>query len=220
MKLSKETIQVLKNFSSINSNLLIKEGNVLSTISVHKNVMAEATLEDSFPQNFGIYDMHEFLGAVNLFDDPDLTFKDKYVLIEQGSSSIKFVAAEPTVLMTPPDRKINFPSSDVSFNMSAAMFLGIIKTASVLRSEDVSIVGDGTKMKVVISDKKNSSANSYSLELGETDLNFKINLKVENLKFMPLDYKVEVSKKKIAKFTSSDSKILYYVAVEADSTFD
>lgn len=220
MKLQKETLAIIKNFSTINSNLLIKEGNKLSTITTGKNVMAEATLVDSFPIDFGIYDLNEFLNSVNLFEDPDLQFNDKQVIIKQGSSSIKFSAADQAVLVIPPNKSINFPEADVVFDMSTNMLATIIKTASVLRSDDVAINGDGTTLKLVISDKKNVSANSFELELGSDSRIFRINLKVDNLKLHPTDYKVEVSKKKISKFSSKDGKLVYYIAVESDSTFE
>lgn len=220
MKLQKETLAIIKNFSSINSNLLIKEGNKLSTITAAKNVMAEATLADTFTQEFGIYDLNEFLNSVTLFDDPDLEFNNKQVIIKQGSSSIKYFAADQSVLMVPPNKSINFPEADVTFDLPATLLSNIIKTSSVLRSEDVAIVGDGSKLKLVIADKKNISANSFELELGKESRTFRINLKVDNLKLLPTDYKVEVSKKKISKFTSVDGKLVYYIAVESDSTFE
>ena len=221
MKLTKETLAVIKNFSSINSNLLLKEGNKLSTITPGKNVMAEATISDEFPIDFGIYDVHEFLGVVSLFEDPDFTFSASNVQIKKGSSSIKYTAASPSALTLPPEKKINFPAADVTFTMPATMLSTIIKTSSVLRAEDISVVSDGEKLKIVITDKKNTSANSYELELDSTHANvFKFNLKVDNLKLLNTDYKVEISKKKISRFTSTDDKLVYYVAVEQDSTYE
>lgn len=218
MKLSKETVALFKNFAGINSNLLLKSGNKLATISAQKNVMADATVGESFPE-FGIYDLNEFLGAMSLFDDPDLEFKDKYVTIKQGSMSIKFFAADPTVL-TAPQKSITFPEADITFTMSASMLTMLSKTASVLRAADVSIVGDGSTITAVVGDKKNATGNSFSEPVGSTDKTFKVNLKVENLKMLPGDYEVSISSKKISRFKSTGSDLVYYVAVEADSTFD
>ena len=218
MKLSKETMAIFKNFAGINSNLLLKSGNKLATISGQKNVMADVTVTETFP-DFGIYDLNEFLGAMTLFDDPDLNFQDKYVSIRQGTSNIKFYAAEPSVL-TAPQKAITFPDAEVNFTMSASMLTMIQKTASVLRAADVAIVGDGTNITVVVGDKKNATGNSFSEVVGTTDKSFKVNLKVENLKMLPGDYSVSVSSKKISRFQSTSTDLVYYVAVEADSTFD
>jgi hypothetical protein len=218
MKLSKETVALFKNFAGINSNLLLKSGNKLATISAQKNVMADATVTETFP-DFGIYDLNEFLGAMSLFDDPELDFQNKYVSIKQGSMNIKFFAADATVL-TAPQKAITFPEAEINFNVSAAMLSMIQKTASVLRAADVSIIGDGSTITVVVADKKNATGNSFSEPVGTTDKNFKVNLKVENLKMLPGDYEVSISSKKISRFKSPSSDLVYYVAVEADSTFD
>jgi hypothetical protein len=217
MKLSKETTALIKNFASINSNLLLKAGNKLATISAQKNVMADATVSETFP-DFGIYDLNEFLGAMSLFDDPELDFSEKYVTIKQGSMSIKYFAADASVL-TAPQKSITFPDAEIQFSVTAAMLNMIHRTASVLRAADVSIVGDGSTITAVVGDKKNATGNSYSEPVGTTDKNFKVNLKVENLKMIPGDYTVSISSKKISRF-KGNGDLVYYVAVEADSSFD
>ena len=219
MKLSKDTVALFKNFAGINSNLLIKSGNKISTISGAKNVMSDSTVMETFPAEFGIYDLNEFLGAMSLFDDPELDFTEKYVTIKDGGNSIRYFAAEPTVL-TVPTKPIVFPASDIDFTLTSAMLQMIQKTASVLRSSDLSIVGDGSTITAVVGDKKNVSGNSYNTILGTTDKTFKVNLKVENLKMLIGDYFVSISSKKISRFKASTGDLVYYVAVEADSTFD
>jgi len=218
MKLSKDTVALFKNFAGINSNLLLKNGNKLATISGQKNVMADATVSETFP-DFGIYDLNEFLGAMSLFDDPELDFQDKYVSIKQGNMNIKFFAADSSVL-TAPQKAITFPEAEINFNITADKLTMIQKTASVLRSPDVSIVGDGSSITIVVGDKKNATGNSFSESVGTTDKKFKVNLKVENLKRLPGDYQVSISSKKISRFKSPSSDLVYYVAVEADSTFE
>lgn len=218
MKLSKETVTLIKNFAGINSNLLLKAGSKLATISAQKNVMADATVGETFP-DFAIYDLNEFLGAMSLFEDPDLDFQDKYVSISQGNMKIKFFAADPSVLVAP-QKAITFPDAEINFNLSSAMLNMIHKTASVLRAADVSIVGDGSKITAIVADKKNATGNSFSEAIGETDKTFKVNLKVENLKMLPGDYEVSISSKKISRFKAPNSDLVYYVAVEADSTFE
>ena len=217
MKLSQETVGLIKNFAGINSNLLLKSGNKLATISAQKNVMADAVVSETFP-DFGIYDLNEFLGAMSLFEDPELTFSEKWVTIEQGGNSIKYFAADASVL-TAPQKAITFPEAEIEFNMSANMLSMIQRTASVLRASDVSIVGDGSTMSVVVGDKKNATGNSYNSSVGASDKKFKVNLKVENLKMIPGDYAVSVSSKKISRF-KGNGDLVYYVAVEADSSFE
>ena len=163
MKLSKETVGLFKNFAGINSNLLLKSGNKLSTISAQKNVMADSTVTETFP-DFGIYDLNEFLGAMSLFEDPELEFSEKYVTIKQGSMSIKYFAADATVL-TAPQKAITFPDAEINFNLSAANLNMIHKTASVLRAADVSIVGDGSTITIVVGDKKNATGNATNFWL-------------------------------------------------------
>jgi hypothetical protein len=217
MKLSKETVGLIKNFAGINSNLLLKSGNKLATISAQKNVMADAVVTETFP-DFGIYDLNEFLGAMSLFEDPELTFNDKWVTIEQGGNSIKYFAADASVL-TAPQKAITFPDAEIEFPMSANMLSMIQRTASVLRASDVSIVGDGSTIAVVVGDKKNATGNSYNSAVGATEKKFRVNLKVENLKMIPGDYQVSISSKKISRFKGAGD-LVYYVAVEADSTFE
>lgn len=219
MKLSKETLGVFKNFAGINSNLLLKQGTKLATISAQKNVMADVTVNETFP-DFGIYDLNEFLGAMSLFEDPELTFTDKVCTITQGNMSIKYYAADSSVL-TAPSKAITFPDAEINFELSAAMLTMIQRTASVLRASDVTIVGEAGVITIVVGDKKNATGNSFQEAVGTTDKSFKVNLKVENLKMIPGDYTVSVSSKKISRFKSSTtSDLVYYVAVEADSTFD
>ena len=217
MKLSKETVGLFKNFSGINSNLLLKSGNKLATISAQKNVMADATVSETFP-DFGIYDLNEFLGAMSLFEDPELDFDTKYVTIKQGNMSIKYFAADASVL-TAPQKSITFPQAEIEFNMTAAMLNMVHRTASVLRATDLSIIGDGETITAVVGDKKNATGNSFSEPVGTTDKTFRVNLKVENLKMLPGEYTVSISSKKISRFKGTGD-LVYYVAVEADSTFD
>ena len=220
MNLSKETLALIRNFAGINGSIALKEGNTLATISEGKNVMAMANISESFPQDFGIYDLNEFLGAMSIFEDPDLEFGDKVCKITQGNMSIKYYAADASVL-TAPTKAITFPEAEINFELSNQMLTMIQRTASVLKSADVSIVGEAGQITVVVGDKKNATGNSFSEPVGTTDKSFKVNLKVENLKMIPGDYTVSVSSKKISRFKSTtNGDLVYYVAVEADSTFD
>lgn len=219
MNLSKETLTLFRNFAGINGSIMLKEGNVLATISEGKNVMASATIAETFPQDFGIYDLNEFLSAVGIFDNPVLSFNDKYVQISDGGSSkIKYFGAGEGIVKAAPST-IKFPDADVAFTLTAEQLAMILKTSSALKAGDVSIQGDGTTLRVVVSDKKNATSNAYSVDLGTTDQEFKANLKVENLKMLPGEYEVAVSSKKISRFKNTASDLTYYVAIEADSEF-
>jgi hypothetical protein len=219
MELSKETLTLIKNFAAINGSIMLKAGTRLSTISEGKNVMAEATIAETLPIDFGIYDLNEFLNVVSLFQTTTLDFSEKHVLVSDGGSSrIKYFAAGEGVVKSAP-ATIKFPGGDVEFTLEATQLAMIQRTSSVLKATDVSIVGEDGKLKVIVSDKKNDTSNAYEVVIGDTDETFKANLKVENLKMLPNDYQVSISKKKISRFKHTASDLTYYVAIEADSEF-
>lgn len=219
MKLSKDTLTVFKNFAGINTNLTIKAGNKLTTISSGKNLMAEAVVAESFPIDFGIYDLNEFLGALSLFESPDLEFSEKSVTIKEGKNGVKYYAANQSVLTTVPTIK-PFPDPDIEFDLSGAMLSQIQKVSSILRVPDFSVVGDGTTITIVVGDKANPTGNTYESTLGETDKTFNLTFKVENLKMIPGDYRVSIGAKKIGRFQSVNSQVMYYVAIELGATFE
>ena len=219
MNLSKETINKLKNFAEINSNLLIKPGTKLSTLSAGKALAADAIVTETFnvPETgFGIYDLNEFLGIMSLFENPNLEFSNKFVTISEGKTNIKYFAADPSVL-TYATKDIKFPEAEINFTMQSNILQSIRKVASVLKTTDISIVGDGTEITIQVGDKKNATANAYNSTIGLTDKEFVVNLKVDNLKLLPGDYDVSISSKKISRFSTTD--MTYFVAIEADSTF-
>jgi len=218
MKLSKETLSLIKNYASINNNLLFKPGNTLSTIAVSNTIMSSSTVAETFPSEFGIYDVNEFLAVLSLFEDPDLEFSEKTVSIKQGNSSIKYFAAAPNSIVVP-KKEIVFPDAEINFKLEANVLAMILKTAPILKSTDVALLGDGSTINVVVGDKKNATSNAYTYTLGTTTSVFKVNLKIENLKMVPGDYDVSISSKKISRFKGSGD-LVYYVAIEADSTFE
>jgi len=219
MKLSKESVTILKNYSSISPNILFAEGSVLKTRSVQNTILSSITVPDVFPSEFGIYDLNEFLGVLSLFPSPDLEFSDKFVRISDGETSIKYFSADPSVLSVP-KKEINFPEADIEFKLSADTLAMISKTASVLRAPDVAFVGSEGKLKLIVSDKKVDTSNAFEVNIGVTDLNFHINFKVEMFKFIQADYTVAISSKRISRFKSDSSDLVYYVGVESDSTFN
>jgi hypothetical protein len=219
MKLSKDTLSVIKNFAAINSNLSIKAGNKITTISSGKNIMAEAIVAESFPIDFGVYDLNEFLGAMSLFESPELDFSTKSVSIKEGKNSVKYYAANQSILTIIPSIK-QFPTPDIEFDLPGAMLSQIQRVSSILRATDFSVVGDGTTIAVVVGDKSNPTGNTFESDLGDTDKSFKVNFKVENLKMMAGDYRVSIGGKKISRFQATNTQLTYYVALELDSTFD
>lgn len=219
MKFSKETITVLKNYSSINPNMMLKKGSVLTTISPQRNVVASVSIEEAFPVDFGIYDLSQFLGVLSLFSEPEVTFTEKVATFKEGKNSIKYYAADAAVLKLPPDKQIKFPSADVSLTITSTQLGQVIKTAGVLGAPDFSIVGDGETISLVVGDLKVDTGNQFSIELDPTDMTFSANFKVENLKMIVQDYSVEISSKGLSKWTAESGDMTLYVALESTSKF-
>ena len=220
MKLSDTTINLLKNFSSINQSILFKSGNKLRTISIMKNILAEATITEELPKDFGIYDLNQFLQGHSLHQSPELDFtNDEYVVIKEGKMRSKYFFAEPSVVVSPPDKEITLPSEDVSFVLTSQQLEKLKKAASVYQLPDISAIGEAGVVKVVARDKKNDTSNDFSIIVGETDSQFVFNFKEENLKIIPGTYDVVVSSKLLSRFTNQNYDVLYYIALEPDSTF-
>ena len=221
MKLSDKTLTILKNFAGINNSILVKKGTQLRTISVAKNILAEAEIApEEFPRDFAIYDLNQFLNGLGLHQDPDLDFKEEsYLTILEGKRRVKYFYADPQVFISPPDKEITLPSEDVHFQLDSTSLEKLLKAAAVYQLPDFCVVGDGAKVKLVVRDKKNDTSNSYSIEVGETDKNFTFNFKVENIKIIPGAYDVVVSSKLLSRFTNSIFNLTYYIALEPDSTF-
>jgi len=220
MKLSDKTLTLLKNFSSINQSILFREGKSLRTISVMKNILAEATIEEELPKDFGIYDLNQFLNGMNLHQNAELDFQnDSYVVIKEGRSRSKYFFADPNVIVTPPDKSISLPSEDVCFVLDTKELDKLLKAAAIYQLPDLSVVGEAGVVKLVVRDKKNDTSNDFSVVVGETDEVFTFNFKVENLKIIPGNYEVVISQKLLSRFQNTGFDVKYYVALEPDSTF-
>jgi hypothetical protein len=219
MKLTTETISVLKNFSTINANLMVKSGSSLSTMSAMKNIVAKANVTEEFLSDFAIYDLNEFLSALSLFGKPDLEFNDDFVIItEEGTSkSLKYWFSDPSVVTTP-SKEISMPSTELTFPLSSDTLNEITKAAAVIGAPDMALSGG----KLMVTDKKNSTANAYetSLDVGDVAAEYKFWFKVENLKIMPGAYDVEVSSKKISHFTNTKLGVQYWIALEPESSYN
>jgi LysM repeat protein len=221
MKISNATLNILKNFSSINPSLAVKSGNSLKTISPQNNIMAEAIVDESFGKPFAIYELTQFLGACSLFEDPEFDFQEKFVKIHSGNRSIKYFFADATMVKAAGEKKITLPSVDAKFSVTAKQLGEILKAASVLQVPEVAVVTDGSsKTKIVATDTKNSSSNDFSVELDhKSDTKFKLVFKCDNLKMIDGDYDVEVCAKGISRFHNAKQKIEYFVAAESTSQF-
>ena len=220
MKLSDNTLTILKNFAGINNSILVKEGNRLRTISVAKNILAEADITEDFPRDFAIYDLNQFLNGLSLHADPDLDFKeDSYLSIREGKRRVKYFFADPNVIIAPPEKDIQLPSQDVCFQLDSASLEKLVKAAAVYQLPDLSAVGEAGVIKLVVRDKKNDTSNEYAIVVGETDQEFTFNFKVENIKIIPGAYDVVVSSKLLSQFTNTKYNLTYYIALEPDSTF-
>ena len=221
MKLSDNTLTVLRNFAGINNSILVKEGKRLRTISVAKNILAEAEIKEDFPKDFAIYDLNQFLNGLSLHQDPDLDFKeDSYVTIREGKRRVKYFFADPNVIISPPEKEINLPTQDVCFQLDSSTLEKLLKAAAVYQLPDLSAVGEAGVIKLVVRDKKNDTSNEFAIVVGETDKEFSFNFKVENIKIIPGAYDVVVSSKLLSEFKNTKYDLKYYIALEPDSTFN
>ena len=216
--LSKPTIEVLKNFCSINKSLVINPGNKLSTLSINKNILAYADVEESFDSQMSIYDLGVFLGGLSLFEQPTIdTSKDNLVTVSDraGRSKTRFFYADPDIITQPPEKEIELPSVDVKFRLDAATLQQLQRAASVYQLPDLCLYGDGSEMTLRVTDKKNETSNSYSVKVGDTEDTFCYCFKVENLKLLLGDYNVTLSKSNVALFQGEGIK--YFIALEPNA---
>ncbi len=221
MNLSEKTLTILKNFAGINNSILVKKGNNLRTISVAKNILAEAEIVEDFSRDFAIYDLNQFLNGLGLHQDPDLDFKEEsYLTIREGKRRVKYFFADPNVIISPPEKEISLPTEDVHFQLDSVTLEKLLKAAAVYQLPDLSAVGEAGVVKLVVRDKKNDTSNEFAIVVGETDKEFSFNFKVENIKIIPGAYDVVVSSKLLSQFTNSTYNLKYFIALEPDSTFE
>ena len=223
MKLNQTTQEILKNFSEINTNILIKPGSELNTISTMRNIFAKATISETFDKEFGIYDLNEFLSVVSSLDKPELTLQEKHMTIstEGSRSKVKYFYSDPSVIVSP-NKDVNMPESDVTFSLSESNLVQLQKMAAILSSPDLALIGEkGGDVVLKVCDKKNDTSNKFDIVVGENaTANYTFYFKVENLKMISGDYDVAVSSKSIAHFTNTKLPVQYWIALEPDSVFD
>ena len=221
MNLSSDTVAVLKNFSDINQNILVKPGNKVQTISTMKNILAEAEISEKFDSEFAIYDLPEFLRAVELFQKPNLNFNggsNVQIADSNSKQSIKYFFADKSVIVAP-TKNITMPDKEVTFTLKKDDFARLQKGVMTLNLPDVAVKGDGKSITLVATDKKNKSSNDYSISVGETNKTFTAYFKAENFKMVSDDYDVAISKQKISHFVNRNKPIQYWIALEPDSEF-
>jgi hypothetical protein len=225
MKLSNETSAVLKNFAAINSNIVINPGNEIKTIAEAKNILAKATVTESFDTTFGIYDLNEFLGVTGMFDDPELNIADDSlsINISQDRRAVKYFFSDPSIL-TSPSKDITMPSTEVTFKLSAEDMASLRRASSTLGVTDVVVESEqGSKnVSLVVTDVKDPTSNSFNIDVGECDCAddaFKFVFNIGNFKFVTGDYEVTISSKLISHFKNLNASVEYWVALEKNSTY-
>ena len=221
MKLSDNTINILKNFATINPSILIREGNVIRTIALSGNIAASAVVTEEFDTEFGIYDLNQFLNGLKLYDSPELDFSSEgFVYIRQGKHKIKYRLTESMLIHAPENRDMKLPSQDVCFQIDEAQFDKLVKASSVFGLPDLSVVGEDGEIKLEVHQKENVTTNVVSIDVGKTDKEFCLNFKIENLKIIPGSYDVIISEQLVSQFINQNFDLTYFVGLESDSSFD
>jgi hypothetical protein len=221
MKLSNETLNVLKNFAGINSGIEFKKGNKIATISSTKTILAKATLKDNFPEDFCVYDLNQFLSVHSLDKDVELDFDTSNIIFKSGRSKIKYRKTAKNMIVAAPDKDINLPSTDAEFTLKESDLASALKTASVLQSPNIAFESDGSKVFVTTFNSKDDAAHTNTVEIAEGEFKeFKAVFLTENLKMIPGTYDVQISSKGLASFSNTKEEIDYFIAIEAkDSKF-
>jgi hypothetical protein len=218
MKLSEQTLTVLKNFATINPSVVFKPGSELRTISPQKTVMSIASIPDEFPIQACVYDMSRFLSMCSLYENPEIDFQDnKVCYIRDGKRKTKYVFADISMVIVPPEKDINIPSEDVIVNVEWDDIQSVLKASGVLNLPEVAFVGRDGICYISAVDSSNPTADNHEIEIGETEDTFQLVIKTENLKLLPQNYKVTLSSKGISKFESTGIK--YFIAIESKSTY-
>ena len=219
MELSKETQDILKNFSEINQSLAFKEGKVLKTVSPQKNILARAEVTEHFPQDFAVYELNKFLGTLSMFNKPTFEFNGIHVKMVEGKKRVKYIYADPSMFVAPPEKDIEFPDPEIEFNLTQADLDSLLRASAVLHLPEIGVVGNGSKMELTVMDVNNSSTDEVGIEVGDTDKTFKVVFKHENLKLKRDDYDVKISSRGIAHFKSVGIGVEYWIATESSSKF-
>lgn len=215
MKLSENTLSVLKNFASINSGVVLKAGTVQKTISPEKSILVEATLEDNIPQEFGIYDLNQFLGIVTTLKNPDISFGDNLVVLNDGELSVFYRGCSANLIIAPPDKELVLKDITTKFSLPSATSQKLLKVATMINLPNLSVVGKEGALLLKIHEKANDTSNDGVQKIGDyAGSDFTATFKTENLKLLPDDYNVEIQAGAFAKFVNANGNLKYFVALE------
>ncbi len=219
MKLSKATLNIIKNFSTINTNLMIRKGNKLSTLSPSGSVYGEAHIEETFDHDFGIYDLGEFLSVISIFNEPEFEFNERVLNISEGKNRVRYMSADSSILRFPKGTPKYPAESDISFDLSNSNLQQITRSAAVLKVPYVSIVGKDGICSIIVTDKTNPNSNQFQIEVGDTTSEFVANIKVESMKMIADNYEFHISTQQKAACKLIGQDKMYMLALETDSTF-
>lgn len=215
MKLSENTLAVLKNFASINSGVVLKQGNTQKTISPEKSILVETTLDDSIPTEFGIYDLNQFLGIVTTLKNPELTFGKDQVVLDDGELSVTYRGCSSNLVITPPDKELVLKDITTKFSLPNATLQKLIKVATMVSLPNLSVIGKNAELLLKIHERANDTSNDGIIKIGDyAGSDFTASFKTENLKLLPDDYNVEVQAGAFAKFVNVSGSLTYFIALE------
>ncbi|SUZ79098.1 uncharacterized protein METZ01_LOCUS31952 [marine metagenome] len=219
MELSTETQNILKNFSEINQSLAFKQGKILKTVSPQKNILAQAEVTEEFPKDFAVYELNKFLGTLAMFNKATFDFNSDHVKIIEGNKRVKYVYADPSMFVAPPEKQIEFPEAEIQFTLTQVDLDSLMRASAVLHLPEVGVIGNGSKMELTVMDVNNSSTDELGIEVGTTDKTFQVVFKHENIKLMRDDYDVQISSRGIAHFKAKGVNVQYWIATESSSKF-
>lgn len=223
MKLSNDTINILKNFAGINTGIVFNQGNVIKTISGNKNILAQASVAESFPVQFGVYDLNNFLTVLSLHkEEPEIEFGEKNATIAGmgGRSKVNYRFCDPTMVVAPPEKPIAMPEAEIRFTLNEDDLSWILRSAAVLGSPNVAVTSDGSKVGVLVFDATNDAASTNTLEVADgSGDSYKMIFKTEALKMIPGSYDVAISSRGVSHFTNRARDLQYWITTEAGSTF-
>ena len=216
MKLSENTLAVLKNFAAINSGVVLNSGKTQKTISPEKSILVEATIDDDIPTQFGIYDLNQFLGNLTTLRNPELTFNKDAVTLDDGELSFDYRACSANLIITPPEKELVLKSVDVKFSLPNDTLQKLIKVATMNSLPNLSVVGKNGQLLLKIHERANDTSNTGTIKIGEyAGQDFTASFKTDNLKLLPNDYTVEIQKGDFAKFEDAAKTMKYFIALES-----
>ena len=221
MKISEDTLNILKNFSTINSSMMFKQGDVISTVSPRKNILAKAQISESFERDFGIYELNRFISVLDLFEEPEVNINETSLdIVDNNGQKTRYGYADESIITKPPEKSPNFPEAEIQFKLSYDILQKVQRACGVMSLPEIAVVGDGDTIKLTALDVKNDSSDTFSMTVGETDAEFRMIFKTENLKLINGDYNVQISSKGISHFKSVDANLEYWIALESNSQYN